>query len=131
MPSKEAFEASISGVGFSGRPCAAISEFFCQPGANSCSLAKRIVLSQTFHSSAQSDSAKHLHAGKESPDMLAIDHLDVLPATRATRLTLDLDPADLELALASNGTSLRQAVMMAIVSALAIDCEAEDLAYRN
>ena len=59
--------------------------------------------------------------------MLAIDHLDVLPAARLTRLTLDLHPADLEMALASNGTSLRQAVMLAIVSALAIDSEVEAL----
>ena len=59
--------------------------------------------------------------------MLAIDHLDVLPVTRATSVTLDLEPEDLEMALATNGTSLQQAVMIAIISSLTIDFEVQAL----
>ena len=59
--------------------------------------------------------------------MLAIDHLDVLPVTRATSVTLDLEPEDLEMALATNGTSLQQAVMIAIISSLTIDSEVQAL----
>ena len=59
--------------------------------------------------------------------MLAIDHLDVLPVTKSMSLTLDLEPEDLEMALATNGNSLQQAVMMAIVSALTVESEPEAL----
>ena len=59
--------------------------------------------------------------------MLAIDHLDVLPVTRATSVTLDLEPEDIEMALATNGTSLQQAVMIAIISSLTIDSEVQAL----
>ena len=43
-------------------------------------------------------------------------------------LALDLAPEELEMALASNGASLQEAVMMAIISALTLDTEVEDLA---
>jgi hypothetical protein len=59
--------------------------------------------------------------------MLAIDRLDVLSVSKATTLTLDLEPEDLEMALATNGTSLQQAVMMAIILALTVDSEPEAL----
>ena len=59
--------------------------------------------------------------------MLAIDRLDVLSVSKATTLTLDLKPEDLEMALATNGTSLQHAVMMAIISALTVDSEPEAL----
>ena len=59
--------------------------------------------------------------------MLAIDHLDVLPVTRTTSVTLDLEPEDVEMALATNGTSLQQAVMIAIISSLTIDSEVQAL----
>jgi len=47
--------------------------------------------------------------------MLSIDHLDVLPVMRPTSVTLaiDLEPEELEMALASNGASLQEPVMMA------------------
>ena len=57
--------------------------------------------------------------------MLAIDHLDVLSVSRGTSITMDLEPEDLEMALATNGMSLQHAVMMAIVSALTIDHDVE------
>jgi len=43
-------------------------------------------------------------------------------------LALDLAPEELEMALASNGASLQEAVMMAIISALTLDTEVEALA---
>ena len=62
--------------------------------------------------------------------MFSIDHLDVLPVMRRTSVTLaiDLEPEELELALASNGASLQEALMMAIISALTLDTEVEALA---
>ena len=59
--------------------------------------------------------------------MLAIDRLDVVSVSKATTLTLDLEPEDLEMAFATNGTSLQQAVMMAIISSLTVDSEAQAL----
>ena len=38
--------------------------------------------------------------------MPAIDHLDVLSVSRGTSITMKLEPEDLEMALATNGTSL-------------------------
>ena len=39
----------------------------------------------------------------------------------------DLEPEDVEMALATNGTSLQQAVMIAIISSLTIDSEVQAL----
>jgi hypothetical protein len=60
--------------------------------------------------------------------MLSTDNLDILPVTRPTSVTLDLEPEEVEMALASNGTSLQEAVMMAIISVLTLDTGAEALA---
>ena len=62
--------------------------------------------------------------------MLSIDHLDldVVSVARPTSVTLDLEPEELEMALASNGASLQEVVMMAIISALTLDTEVESVA---
>ena len=60
--------------------------------------------------------------------MLCTDHLDVLSVRRPTSVKLDLEPEELEMALASNGASLQEALMMTIISALTLDTEVEALA---
>ena len=47
--------------------------------------------------------------------------LDVIPPPSAIRITLDVSPTELELAVATSGASLCVAVMTAIVAAMVVD----------
>ena len=47
--------------------------------------------------------------------------LDVIPPLNKVTITLDVSPAELELAVATNGASLCPAMMNAIVAALVFD----------
>ena len=47
--------------------------------------------------------------------------LDVIPPLRSFTITLNVSPADLELAVATSGASLCGAMMQAIVAAMVVD----------
>lgn len=47
--------------------------------------------------------------------------LDVVPPLRSFTITLDVSPADLELAVATSGASLCGAMMQAIIAAMVVD----------
>jgi hypothetical protein len=47
--------------------------------------------------------------------------LDVIPPLGAVTITLDISPPELELAVATSGASLCNALMKAIVAAMAVD----------
>jgi hypothetical protein len=47
--------------------------------------------------------------------------LDGTPPAHAISICLDLDPSDVELALATNGTSLRRATLTALLAAMVVD----------
>jgi hypothetical protein len=47
--------------------------------------------------------------------------LDVVPPLNSLTITLDVSPMELEMAVASNGESLRIALMRAIVAAMVVD----------
>jgi len=47
--------------------------------------------------------------------------LDVIPPLNKVTITLDVSPAELELAVATNGASLCPAMMKAIIAALVVD----------
>jgi hypothetical protein len=46
---------------------------------------------------------------------------DVIPPHHPLRITLDVSPQELEMALATSGSSLCRALMMAIVAAMVVD----------
>jgi hypothetical protein len=54
----------------------------------------------------------------EQPDRW---ELDVIPPLNSLTITLDVSPPELELAVATSGTSLCRAMMRAIVAALVVD----------
>jgi hypothetical protein len=60
--------------------------------------------------------------------MPTVDELDVLPAKGTTLLTIAIDPDEVEMALATNGASLRHATLMALIAALATASECDGLA---
>jgi len=47
--------------------------------------------------------------------------LDVIPPLSSVTITLDVSPPELELAVATSGASLCNALMKAIVAAMAVD----------
>jgi hypothetical protein len=47
--------------------------------------------------------------------------LDVIPPLRSFTITLNVSPADLELAVATSGASLCGAMMQAIIAAMVVD----------
>lgn len=54
----------------------------------------------------------------EQPDRW---ELDVIPPLRSITIKLDVSPPELELAVATNGASLCNAMMRAIVAAMVVD----------
>ncbi|MCJ7529388.1 MAG: hypothetical protein MUO37_15080 [Methyloceanibacter sp.] len=73
------------------------------------------------------------HSGPKHSDMeyshlmhFSMEHsdrgeLDVIPPLRSFTITLNVSPADLELAVATSGASLCGAMMQAIVAAMVVD----------
>ncbi|MGH6736635.1 MAG: hypothetical protein ACRECX_11240 [Methyloceanibacter sp.] len=49
--------------------------------------------------------------------------LDVTPSRHPLAVYLSISPVELELALATHGASLREAMMRAIIAALAVDAD--------
>ena len=58
------------------------------------------------------------HSGPKHSDR---GELDVIPPLRSFTITLNVSPADLELAVATSGASLCGAMMQAIVAAMVVD----------
>jgi hypothetical protein len=52
--------------------------------------------------------------------------LDIVPPLEPVRIVLDLTPPELELAVATSGTSLCAAMMKAIVAAMVVDTAWQD-----
>jgi len=63
------------------------------------------------------------HSDIEHSDMEYSDRgeLDVIPPLRSFTITLNVSPADLELAVATGGASLCGAMMQAIIAAMVVD----------
>jgi hypothetical protein len=67
----------------------------------------------------------------EDRSMLQMEHgdqgeLDVIPPLGSVRITLDVSPSELELAVATGGVSLCPAMMNAIVAAMVVDTAWQD-----
>jgi hypothetical protein len=55
----------------------------------------------------------------------ALNEYEILTPRAPLEVTLSLDPEELEMAMATSGNSLREAVMQAIIFALVVDDEPE------
>lgn len=53
--------------------------------------------------------------------MLDLDGIEILPPIRPLVITLEVWPEEVELALASNGNSLRRGLVLALVATMAVE----------
>jgi hypothetical protein len=53
--------------------------------------------------------------------MLDLDGIEILPPIRPLVITLEVWPEEVELALASNGNSLRRGLMLALIATMAVE----------
>jgi len=77
--------------------------------------------SDTKHSGTKHSYMEYSHLQHSMMEYSDRGELDVVPPLRSFTITLNVSPADLELAVATSGASLCGAMMQAIIAAMVVD----------